>query len=224
MRTTGSMCAGQAINRGDRYADPVLKVPGFKRSASRSPAASKTTTEQSTRETADGVSPGAKGRATPKRREAEAARRTSVIAGSGGARGGRQSRTELAQRRAALRRGDESVLSARDRGPVRSFVRDYVDSRRNVVGLFIYIGVPCVLVTFVRLGPLTLIGLSLLYGFIAVAIVDFILMLRGLGKAVAAKFPDQPRKGLNWYAVTRASQLRRSRIPAPKVERGTKVA
>ncbi len=32
--------------------------------------------------------------------------------------------------------GDERYLLARDQGPVRRFVRDLVDARRNVLGLF----------------------------------------------------------------------------------------
>ena len=35
----------------------------------------------------------------------------------------------MAKQREALANGDERYLPARDKGPVRRFVRDYVDSR-----------------------------------------------------------------------------------------------
>ena len=40
-----------------------------------------------------------------------------------------------------------------------------------------------------------------------------------------AKFPDEKIGGLGtgWYAFTRASQLRRLRIPKPRVQRGAAV-
>jgi hypothetical protein len=161
-----------------------------------------------------------KGRATPTRREAEAARRTSVIGGSVSSNSRSARASASTSRRAAMRRGDPSALSARDRGPVRAFVRDYVDSRRNVIGLFIYIGIPAIALAYSHRPTLTVIGLGLLYAFVVVAVFDFFLMVRGLSKAVALRFPDQPRKGLGRYAMVRAMQLRRSRIPSPRVERG----
>jgi hypothetical protein len=223
------------------YPDDVLKGLITRKNSSSDAAAtpatsvtSKSGTSGSTRMTAaqvraerEAASVQTKGKATPTRREAEAARRTSVIGGTGAARGsgsgknGRATREEATARRDAMRRGDERVLSARDRGPVRAFVRDYVDSRRNVIGLFIYIGIPAVALAYSHVGVLTLLGLSLLYVFVVVAAIDFVFLVRGIGKAVAVKFPDQPRAKLGRYAMMRAMQLRRSRVPAPRVDRGS---
>jgi hypothetical protein len=40
-----------------------------------------------------------------------------------------------------------------------------------------------------------------------------------------AKFPEENISGLGtgWYAFTRASQLRKLRVPKPKVQRGAQV-
>jgi hypothetical protein len=229
-----------------RYPDVVLKGLVSKRTATpptidpaepARPAAKRTTAAQ-VRAERDAAQAGAangavtKGKATPTRREAEAARRTSVIGGggTGAARGsgsgkrGRPTREEATSRREAMRRGDDRVLSARDRGPVRAFVRDYVDSRRNVIGLFIYVGVPAVALAYSHVSLLTLLGLGLLYVFVVAAAIDFFFLVRGLGKAVEVKFPDQPRKNLGRYAMMRAMQLRRSRVPQPRVERGSKLS
>ena len=45
-------------------------------------------------------------------------------------------RAAMGQRRERMMAGDEAYLLPRDQGPVRRYVRDLVDSRRNVLGLF----------------------------------------------------------------------------------------
>ena len=39
--------------------------------------------------------------------------------------------------RAAYMRGDQNALPARDKGPVKKFVRDYVDSKRSIGEYFL---------------------------------------------------------------------------------------
>ena len=45
-------------------------------------------------------------------------------------------RAQMADRRERMMAGDERYLLTRDQGPVRRYVRDMVDARRNVLGLF----------------------------------------------------------------------------------------
>ena len=45
-------------------------------------------------------------------------------------------RADMDARRAKMMAGDEAYLLPRDKGPVKRYVRDLVDSRRNVLGLF----------------------------------------------------------------------------------------
>ena len=45
-------------------------------------------------------------------------------------------RATMTDRREKMMAGDDAYLLPRDKGPVRRFVRDIVDSRRNVLGLF----------------------------------------------------------------------------------------
>lgn len=169
-----------------------------------------------------------KGKATPKRRDAEALRRTSVIAsggrlgarGAAGARGG-ASRADQVARRQAMMRGDESALPARDRGPVRRFVRDYVDSKRTLVSLFLPIGFP-IMVLMVLPGIQAFAQIALWAFFLAI-IVDALLIGRRIRRVVGARFPGESTRGLGLYAVTRAMQLRRLRMPKPRVARGAKL-
>ncbi len=162
---------------------------------------------------------GSKGRATPKRSVAQARNRTTVIAQGGkGGKGGRASRAEVAARREAFRRGDESALPARDRGPVRRWVRDYVDSRRSIISWFI----PAALVILL-LSPFGTIGAVVQVVFVVAIIVDTTLMTRRIRTQVQQRFPGQPTKGLGYYAFSRAMMFRRMRMPKPRVERGAKI-
>ena len=45
-------------------------------------------------------------------------------------------RAAMTERRERMMAGDDAYLLPRDKGPVRRYVRDIVDSRRNVLGLF----------------------------------------------------------------------------------------
>jgi Protein of unknown function (DUF3043) len=176
-----------------------------------------------------------KGRPTPKRREAERKRgpvppppRTQREA-SRLAKANRptkeQRRAEATLRRERMAAGDQRYLLPRDRGPVRAYVRDLVDSRPHLSGLFMplaIIVVTSLLLPFPRAQQL----LSL---FCTVALVTMLAEGIALGVQVSrkarAKFPDEKINGLGlgWYAFTRASQLRRLRVPKPRVQRGATV-
>ena len=77
-----------------------------------------------------------KGRATPSRKEAEAARKKQMktpMTRKEQAKRERAAREEIrAQAARRLKTGDDRYLPAREQGPVRRFTRDYVDRRRNV--------------------------------------------------------------------------------------------
>ena len=82
-----------------------------------------------------------KGRPTPKRKDAEAARKVSSIAPASTReekkRAKEAARAARIASRAAYLRGDENALPFRDKGPVRKFVRNYVDSRRSIGEYFL---------------------------------------------------------------------------------------
>ena len=181
------------------------------------------------------VTPVTKGKATPKRSTAQAARKTAVIGGGrgagraaavrGGGRGGRLTSDQAYARRQALRRGDESVLPARDRGPARRFARDYVDSRRNVLGMFVPVAIPIVLLGLFFPGNkgVMLFTNAALYTYVLGSLLDGYLMSRAIRKRVASRFPTESTLGLGFYAALRAMQFRRMRMPGPQVARGTRL-
>lgn len=165
-----------------------------------------------------------KGRPTPTRKAAEAARKQSLSvpkdpkAARVAAR--ERDRSARAEARAGLLSGDPSRLPARDAGPVRSFVRDFVDSRFSAGELFVPAAVLVIIGTFalpVRLkGVTTLIWLMSL----VLLVVDGFWIAFRLRRAVAKAFPDEPTRGLAGYAVLRSMQLRRLRLPRARVRVG----
>jgi Protein of unknown function (DUF3043) len=113
-------------------------------------------------------------------------------------------------------------LAPHDRGPVRAFLRDEVDARRRLAGLFLpVLGI----VVICALSPASdwqrygLIGGLVVLGAVAV---DAVLMGITLTRAARAEFPDEPVPGLatGWYAFLRAHRSRALRRPAPRVAPG----
>lgn len=171
-----------------------------------------------------------KGRPTPSRREAEGRKRgpappppRTQREALRRMRGSKEERRNAsAARRARMMAGDEKYLLPRDRGPVKAYVRDLVDSRRNISGLFMPLAL---LVIVVILVPsvvvqqyVSLVSMAML----VTMIVEGVLLGRIINRRVRERFPDAPRNtvGLGFYAITRATQLRRLRVPKPRVGYG----
>jgi len=203
----------------------------------------KTPSESETAETAVAQKPKdprwteGKGRPTPKRREAQTVRRgpappppRTQREASKRARENRPSkearREAAAERRKRMDAGDERVLLPRDRGPVKAYIRDVVDSRPHIMGLFMPLAV-IVLISVLLPVPSIQQYLSL-FSLVALAIMVAEGVTLGLRttKQARAKFPEERISGLGtgWYAFTRASQIRRLRVPKPRVQRGTTVS
>jgi hypothetical protein len=171
-----------------------------------------------------------KGKPTPKRREAEARRRGPVAPAPRSTREAmRRNRGNKDERRAAAKErrermmaGDDKYLMPRDRGPVKAYIRDLVDSRRNLLGLFmplaILVFVALLIPNFAIQQYATLLCLVMLVAMIFEGIVNG----RRVTKLARAKFPKETIKGgsVGWYAFVRGSQIRKLRVPKPRVRPG----
>ncbi len=178
-----------------------------------------------------------KGRPTPKRREATQKRQALAPLKTKQEKKRSREETKAARiaARAAYMRGDESALPARDRGPAKKFVRDYIDSRRSIGEYFLPIIFVVLLLTMIPTGtstnseglpkvPLTqVISIAIMYAVLLVSVLDGIRLSRKIKKAVEAKFPGTPLKGLGMYGWLRSTQMRRMRAPKPQVTAGTKI-
>ena len=161
-----------------------------------------------------------KGRPTPRRNEAVAARRRPLVVTDrkAAAKASRDRlREERLRTRTAMDSGDERYLPARDKGPVRRFTRDVVDARRNVGEYLLFAALALVLVQFAV--PQLVYATFALWFVVLAVIIDSVLLNRHLKKRLAARFGDVP-VGAVRYGVLRALQIRRSRLPKPQVRHG----
>jgi len=170
----------------------------------------------------DPARPGSKNRPTPKRRDQEALNKRPLIVTDRKAATQQDKtarREAMAKQRAGMLVGDEKYLPVRDKGPRRRFIRDSVDARWNIGEFMLPIMLIVLLLSFVRTNWALLLVFVLVYGLILVAIGDAVLMWRRTRRKVEDKF-GQAEKGDAWYAIMRAFQMRRTRMPKPQVDRG----
>jgi hypothetical protein len=119
-----------------------------------------------------------------------------------------------------MQSGDESHFPERDRGPVRRYVRDFVDSRRLVTEFFLPVMIGILALSLLPIPALvqtiTLVWLA------AIALVFAELAWLGfkLKRGIAERFGDDTGKGNIFYGIVRATQLRRLRLPKPAIKAG----
>lgn len=173
-----------------------------------------------------------KGRPTPSRKEAEAAAKERARAGADkkvAAKVLREKRSEANRKmREGMKAGDERYLPARDQGPVKAFVRDWVDSRITFIELLL----PLLLVMLVvgQIGSSSKghqstgsqIASYIWTASIVLLLLDVFLTRFRLKKALRAKFPDEDLRGTTFYALVRSMQTRPLRMPKAKVKIGGK--
>jgi len=170
-----------------------------------------------------------KGRPTPKRKESEALNKRPLVptdrkgatkASKGAARDARNREYR------AMQTGDEKSMPANHRGPVRKYIRDYVDGRFNLAEFFLPVAAVFLVlqISLASSAPsLAALAIVVLYAYVIFAIVDGFLLWRGLRKRLRAKFgADNLGRGLVMYTEMRAFQLRPTRLPKAQVKRGYK--
>ncbi len=183
-----------------------------------------------------------KGRPTPKRRDAqgkkrgpvapapltskEARARRKATRGTKVDRKAASAERKLAaqDRRARMLAGEDKYLLPRDQGPVRAHVRDVVDGRRNLVGLFMPMALVLILSMFAAPGLQTIVTLAMLVMMLFMAI-EGVILGKIVNNRVREKYPNTTDTGfkLGWYAFVRASQIRKMRAPKPRVSPGDAV-
>jgi len=162
------------------------------------------------------------------------------VSSSRGSRSGRRSTDSAGIRREAARRARaatadqgrgtprrrvdprDAQLAPQHRGPVRAYVRDVVDSRRRLVGLFL----PALGAVVLSLAsPSSDLQRYFLLGSgaaLAVAVADAVVLGASITRSARARFPDEPvpAPATGWYAFVRAHRSRSVRRPPPRVAPG----
>jgi len=169
----------------------------------------------------------AKGRPTPKRSEAERHRRQPITGSRAPAtprtpEDKAKARSERGRKYEAMKKGESWALNPRDRGPAKALARDYIDSKRRISEYYMYILVLLLAAVFLRnkteqqyISPLVLV-------LVVIIVIDAQVIRRSLRKLVGERLPGESTRGLTMYAVMRALQIRRFRMPAPRVRPGEK--
>jgi hypothetical protein len=133
-------------------------------------------------------------------------------------------REARAQQRQALESGgDDRYLPARDQGPVKRFVRDYVDSHRTIGEFMLPIFFLIFILVYVNTEWAARFSSSAFLSVILLMIFDSVRMSRGSKAAVREKFGSDQTKGVTMYTLLRSWQMRRLRLPKPRVKAGAAI-
>ncbi|WFB09955.1 DUF3043 domain-containing protein [Streptomyces sp. LX-29] len=165
-----------------------------------------------------------KGRPTPKRSDAQSQRRslakTPVTRKEAAKRAREARRADLVKQREALAGGDERYLPPRDRGPIRKFARDFVDSRFVIAEFFLPLAVVILVLSMIRAGAMQSYVLLLWMLVILMIVVNSFVIAFHLKRQLKQRFPGENLRGAVPYALMRTLQMRRLRLPKPQVKRG----
>src|ERR1700722_841937 len=178
-----------------------------------------------------------KGRPTPKRSVAEANRYRTITGSTTSGRGPAaapdprrkltpdekaKARDDRNRQLQAMRKGEEWALGPRDRGAAKKLARDYVDAHRRPMEFYMYALIVLIIALFAGKSN-TAVGTYMqifLLVIIAVIVVDALLLRRSIFKVLHERLPNESTRGLSFYAIMRALQLRRFRTPAPRLKPG----
>ena len=165
-----------------------------------------------------------KGRPTPTRKEAEAARKQrvkpSLTRKEARKRQREAARAERDSTYKAMQAGDEAHFPERDRGPVRRYVRDFVDSRRLATEFFLPIMIGILALSLLPIPALVQTITLVWLGAIALVFAELGWLGFKLKRSIAERFGDDAGKGNIFYGIVRATQLRRLRLPKPAIKAG----
>jgi Protein of unknown function (DUF3043) len=165
-----------------------------------------------------------KGKPTPKRSEAERRRRQPYTAPKDRKEAGRVQRTrqraERGRRTEAVRRGEAWALPAKDRGPVKALARDYVDAKRRFSEFYMYGLLVLLALLFVRTPVIQTMIPALVIAAVLVMLVEGFFIGRKVRSLAAERLPQESTRGVSLYAAMRALQIRKLRMPKPRVNIG----
>jgi len=173
-----------------------------------------------------GVTQG-KGRPTPKRSEAERRRRQPYSAPADKKASYQQSkdrdRASRGRRMEAMKRGESWALPRKDQGPVRALARDYVDSRRSASEWYMFGVLALVVLLFVPgLRQSAVVDYAVL-ALLLVIVTESTLVGGRVMRLARQRYPGESTRGVRLYAAIRGTQIRRLRMPAPRVKPGDKI-
>lgn len=154
---------------------------------------------------------------TPTRRQAEAARLERLNP--------TLSKKEARKRNAEENRRRRAVaMEAAHASPEKQLMRSLVDSRWNLGEFLLPAMMLFLALSFMQStwGGMTFVSLGLMYGYLAMVLLDLVMLWRRYKRVLAERHPgiDVKGKGVLMYGLNRSIQMRRLRMPKPVVARG----
>ncbi len=139
-----------------------------------------------------------KGRPTPKRKVSEAANKRPLVPNDrrAAAKSAREKQREMRDRQyQAMQTGDERYLPPRDKGPVKRYVREYVDARWNLGEFFLPVALVFIVFSFLTAQnqELAFLTVMTLYVIVLLTVVDGFIMWRRLRKRLLGSSATSPR-------------------------------
>lgn len=172
----------------------------------------------------DDAGAASKGRPTPTRKEQEAKNQRGLVIDPSADKKERREkmRAERELQYQAMRQGDEKNMPLEHRGPERRFLRDFVDARTSLGEFLLPMSIVFVLGSlFFNTAAVGGILILVFYIVVLAAAVDTWLMTRRMKKYYSAKFGEgKLPRGWVFYVISRHFNMRRFRVPRPKVKRG----
>jgi hypothetical protein len=165
----------------------------------------------------------AKGRPTPKRSEAEKRRRP-YTAPADRKEANRQFRERdkaaRSRKMQGMQRGEQWALPPRDRGPVKELARDYVDSKRRFSEFYMYGLLVLLVMLFIRSSVVQSIVPPLVIAAVLIMLVEGYWIGRKVRAIAQERLPGESTQGVRLYAAMRTLQIRKLRVPKPRVKPG----
>ncbi|PPS96160.1 membrane protein [Thermobifida fusca] len=125
--------------------------------------------------------------------------------------------------RAGLVKPEDRYFRPQDLGPARALARDYVDSRRTLSEFFLYFSLAIIVLMFVPVPEVQLFAAYVVWPMMMVTIViEGFFTARRVKKLIAEHYPKETEnvRGSGMYAVMRQVQIRKLRLPKPRVNVG----
>jgi hypothetical protein len=171
--------------------------------------------------------PEGKGRATPTRKEREAANLKPLVGSrtkESKAQARDRQREDRLKSRAAMMAGDEKYLLGRDRGPQRKIAREIIDGRYTLIEGLMPLMVLFLVVTSVTTAAANNIITFVMLIALLVVSIEATLMHRMISNLIKERLGSATKvqKGTWFYVFTRGMQPRPLRIPKPAPRRKTK--
>jgi hypothetical protein len=168
------------------------------------------------------AAPSGKGRATPTRKNAEAARKVRLGALPADPKAARRAEREANRgsydrSRQALRTGDARHYPARDQGEARAFVRDYVDGRMRLLELLMPLVILCWATLLLRNTSIYIYSSFAMEVVVVLGVVLGVLLSTRVKRAVREQFGEADVRGTGFYAFSRAVMPRPLRQPKPRL-------